>query len=211
MTMEDFKAAIIAGDKDLASKLVDDLLEDGKDPQSIIALGITPAMNVVGERYARQDFFLPDMLAAADAAQSVLDVVEPQLRDGDSEVSFFVVVATVSGDQQEIGKNSVYMVFRAEGFQVTDLGTDVNEQDIVEAAQEVGADVVALSALLTTTVDEFAVVTEAFEAAGIRDDVLIVVGGAPVTESVATEKGADLYGETPFSAVRQIREALQIA
>lgn len=205
MTFQELQEAIISGDEEEASEIADNLLAADENPRDIIHDGIIPAMKQVGEQFDRSEIFIPEMLISADAAQAVLDKIDPLLSKEEREEEEQAVFATVRGDQHTIGKNLACMVFRGAGYRIHDLGADVTPERIVEAIREVDADIVGLSALLTTTMEEQANTIEAIEVAGLRDDVTIVIGGAPITEDYAREIGADIYGETPFDGVQKLQ------
>jgi len=179
------------------------------NPGDIITNQLIPAMAEVGDRFARNEFYVPEMLIAARAMQGGLAILKPLLLDGDIVSAGRVVIGTVKGDLHDIGKNLVSMMLEGAGFEVTDLGVDVAPEKFVEAIRENQAQIVALSALLTTTMtmmkDTIAILAEA----GVRDQVKIIIGGAPVTQSYADEIGADGYGRTAQDAVELCQHILE--
>jgi corrinoid protein of di/trimethylamine methyltransferase len=197
------RQAVIDGDADAAEAAAKAAIEAGIPPLTAIDDGFMPGMKEVGAGFAAGDLFLPDMMLAARAMQRALGVLEPELKKASVErtVAGRVVIGTVAGDIHEIGKNLVGMLLSTSGFEVHDLGVNVAPERFVEAAREHKADIVGLSALLTTTMTGQRTVIEALEAAGVRPPVKVMVGGAPVTGQWATDIGADGYSEDAMGAV----------
>ena len=164
-------------------------------------------MDEVGRRYEEGDFFVPEMLIAARAMQSGLHVLKPHLVQGDVGSAGKIVIGTVKGDLHDIGKNLVAMMLEGAGFEVIDLGTDVDPQRFVQSAKD-GAQVIGLSALLTTTMSNMAVTIDALKQAGVRDQVKVIVGGAPVTAEFAKQIGADGFAPDASTAARVVRQLL---
>ncbi len=211
MTQELFDAmrqSIIDGDADRSTALAEQALAEGVDPLAAIDDGYVPGITYVGEQFAIGELFLPDMMLAARAMQRAVDVLEPEMKRRATErrVLGRVVIGTVKGDIHEIGKNLVGMMLAASGFEVHDLGVDVAPEAFVAKAREVGADLVGVSALLTTTMTGQRTVVEALAEAGLRPGVKVMVGGAPVTRAWADEIGADGYGEDAVGAVALARQ-----
>jgi corrinoid protein of di/trimethylamine methyltransferase len=211
MTEELFAAmrqSVIDGDADQATALARQALEQGVDPLAAIDEAYVPGIRYVGEQFRCGDLFLPDMMLAARAMEKAVAVLEPEMlaRSAQRRVLGRVVLGTVKGDIHEIGKNLVAMMLTANGFEVHDLGVDVAPERFVEKVQEVGANMVGVSALLTTTMTGQRAVVDALAAAGLRPDVKVMVGGAPVTRAWATEIGADGDGEDAVGAVTLARE-----
>jgi corrinoid protein of di/trimethylamine methyltransferase len=205
--------SIIDGDADAAAALATRSIEEGLDPLVVIDEGYVPGLNDVGDRFATGELFLPDMMLAARAMKAAVAVLEPEMtrRSSRRTVLGRVVIGTVKGDIHEIGKNLVAMMLTASGFEVHDLGVDVPVERFVEKATEVGADIVGVSALLTTTMTGQRTVVEQLAAAGLRPGVRVIVGGAPVTSSWATEIGADGYSEDAVGAVALARRLMGVA
>ena len=197
------RQAVVDGDADAAEAAAKAAIEAGIPPLTAIDDGFMPGMKEVGAGFAAGDLFLPDMMLAARAMQRALGVLEPELKKAAIErtVAGRVVIGTVAGDIHEIGKNLVGMLLSTSGFEVHDLGVNVAPERFVEAAREHNADIVGLSALLTTTMTGQRTVIEALEAAGMRPPVKVMVGGAPVTGQWATDIGADGYSEDAMGAV----------
>ncbi len=194
--------AVIDGEPEDAEQLARQALEQGADPLACINEGLTKGIQRVGELFASGEYFLPELIIGADAMKAALDVLEPVLAgDQKREVAGRVVLGTVEGDLHEIGKTLVGTMLTANGFQVKDIGVDKKPADFIAAIKEVNADIVGASALLTTTMLQQRKLIQALEEAGLRDQVKVMVGGAPVTESFAKEIGADGYAEDAISAV----------
>lgn len=185
--------SIITGNWDRAANYTEAALRDGADPRKLVSEVLQPAMVVVGQRYSEGEYFLPDMLMAGRAMNSALAVLEPLLGQTGPDKIGRVVIGTVKGDVHDIGKNMVSMFLRGTGYDVIDLGVDVPDDRFVEAVTQVQPDIVALSALLTTTMPYFKTVVHSLAKAGLRDSVKVIVGGAPVTRNYADLIGADGY------------------
>lgn len=194
--------AVIDGETDDAAALAKKALEDGLDPLACITNGLTKGIQKVGELFASGDYFLPELIIGADAMKSALDILEPALvGDQKREVVGTVVLGTVEGDLHEIGKTLVGTMLTANGFKVVDIGVDKKASDFIEAVKESNATMVGASALLTTTMLQQENLIKELKEAGLRKQVKVMVGGAPVTESYAKQIGADGYAEDAISAV----------
>ncbi len=213
MTDELFQAmaqSVIDGDPDAAADLARRAVEQGIDPLEAINKGFVPGVDYVGEQYARGEMFLPDLVLAGEAMKAAIAVLEPEItrKGGQRQTLGTVVIGTVEGDIHDIGKTLVATMLSVGGFRVYDLGVDVPVGKFVEVAREVQADIVGMSALLTTTMVRQRDVIEALEDAGLRSRVKVMVGGAPVTRSWAQEIGADGYSEDAIGAVAVARQLL---
>lgn len=195
--------AVIDGEDDEAASLAQQALDQGIAPLDAINKGFTPGMDVVGELYSTGEYFLPDLILGGEAMKTALAVLEPALKAaGQSrEVLGVVVLGTVKGDIHEIGKSLVGSMLAANGFEVYDVGIDIEASEFVAKAQEVKADIVALSALLTTTMLHQRDVIEHLAEAGLREQVKVMVGGSPVTQGWADQIGADGFAEDAATAV----------
>ena len=181
-------------------KLVEEALEAGMDPKVILNEGLLEGMSIIGGKFKRDEIFVPEVLVAARAMTAGLSVLEPKLVEVGNEPVGKAVVGTVKGDLHDIGKNLVAVMLKGAGFEVVDLGIDVDPEDYVDKAEETGADIIAMSALLTTTMPEMKTVIEVLEEKGLRDKYIVMVGGAPVTANYAEQIGADYFTEDAGSA-----------
>ena len=197
------RQSIADGDQDAATATANQAIEEGLDPLVAIDEGYVPGLSYVGSCFSSGEMFLPDMMLAARAMNAAMAVLKPELarRSQERSVRGRVVIGTVKGDIHEIGKNLVGTMLSASGFEVVDLGVDVAPERFVDAAREHSADIVGVSALLTTTMTGQRTVVESLAAAGMRPGVKVIVGGAPVTRAWAAEIGADGYSEDAVGAV----------
>jgi 5-methyltetrahydrofolate--homocysteine methyltransferase len=199
---EEMRQAIIDGKAPVVKELTRKALSEGVKPADIFPNAIVPAMDEVGRRMRDCEFFIPEVLIAARAARAATDILRPLLvDDATARSAGTVICCTIKGDLHDIGKNIVSMMLESAGFRIIDLGADVAPEKIVAAVREHGANLVAMSALLTTTMVNMKAVIEALAAAGLRGQVKVMVGGAPVTESWAQSIGADGYGKDAPAAV----------
>ena len=198
--------AILTGNAAKAEEAAKAALDSGSDASSLVQEHMIPAMDEVGRRFECNEYFVPELLIAARAMKKVLELLTPLLMDAGVESAGRVVVGTVQGDLHDIGKNLVASMLEGGGFEVVDLGVDVSAEKFVEAAKEKQGTIVALSALLTTTMTVMKTVVEALEAAGIRESTKVMIGGAPITQQYADEIGADGYSDNASSAVAMARE-----
>ena len=192
---------ILEGQKAKAAENVRAALEQGLDPETILNEGMVAAMKEVGRLFEEGEYFVPEMLVSARAMQEGLILLKPALAKGNVKATGKVIIGTVSGDLHDIGKNLVGMMLEGAAFEVHDLGTDVAPDKFIEAIKSTGAQIVAMSALLTTTMGNMKTTIQAIEAAGLRDKVKIMVGGAPLSDSYAAQIGADGYSPDACRAV----------
>lgn len=178
--------------------LVAQALEEGQDPKAILNEGLLSGMMIVGEKFKNNEVFVPEVLVAARAMNAGLSILEPKLVEIGNEPVGKAVVGTVKGDLHDIGKNLVTMMLKGAGFEIHDLGVDVSPEAFVNKAEEVGADIIGMSALLTTTMPNMGAVVEELKNRGLREKYIVMIGGAPVTEGFAQQIGADYY--TPDAA-----------
>jgi 5-methyltetrahydrofolate--homocysteine methyltransferase len=193
--------SILNGQQKVSSAKVQEALDQGINPADILNDGMVAAMAEVGRLFEEGEYFVPEMLIAARAMQAGLAVLKPRLAAADVKSSGKVIAGTVKGDLHDIGKNLVCMMLEGAAFEIVDLGSDVSPEKFVEAVRTSGADIVAMSALLTTTMPNMKVTIEALKAAGLRDKVKVMVGGAPLTDQYAREIGADGYSSDASRAV----------
>jgi corrinoid protein of di/trimethylamine methyltransferase len=203
--------SLVDGDPDATVELTQEALRQGIEPMALIREGLMPGMEQVGERFQCGEYFLPDLIIAADGMQKAMELLEPELhaRQQAIESAGTVVLGTVKGDIHEIGKSLVGTMLAANGFKVHDLGVDVPAAKFVEKVQLTGADILGMSALLTTTMTVQRDVIEALANAGLRAQVKVLVGGAPVTRGWAQEIGADGYAEDAMGAVQVARKLVE--
>lgn len=204
---QQLRAAVVDGMPDRAAELAQQALASGADPLETLNQGCIPGMDHVGQKFGCHEMFLPDVLAASEAMKAAVAVLEPEMRRRGTERKVLgrVVLGTVRGDIHEIGKSLVAIMLTASGFEVHDLGVSVPTETFASKARELGADIVGVSALLTTTMMVQKNVVESLERAGLRPRVKIMVGGAPVTRKWAEEIGADGYAKDAAAAVTLAR------
>jgi len=191
--LESISEALQAGQAREVKQLVQQAIDEGIGARAILADGLLAGMTVIGAKFKANEVYVPEVLIAARAMNIGVALLKPLLVEQGVKATGKVVIGTVKGDLHDIGKNVVRTMMEGRGLEVIDLGADVSASRFVEAAREHGADIVALSALLTTTMIEMKTVIEALEAAGLRDKVKVMIGGAPVTEAYRVSIGADAY------------------
>jgi len=211
MDIKELAEAIINGNRDRARALTERALADKVDPQRLINEGLIAGMSVVGDKFKNNEFYVPEVLIAARAMHASLDLLRPLIAEHGIEPVGRVAIGTVKGDLHDIGKNLVAMMLEGAGYEVNDLGVDVKPEQFIEAIKEKKAQIVALSALLTTTMPGMADTIKALNEAKVRNRVKVMIGGAPVTQSYADEIGADGYAADAASAVDKANELLAVA
>jgi 5-methyltetrahydrofolate--homocysteine methyltransferase len=204
---QDVFQAVLHGRAEEARRAVEAHLADGASPEAILHEALVPAMGEVGQLFERQEYYVPEMLIAARAMQAGLSVLRPRLVAEGIQPTARAAIGTVQGDLHDIGKNLVAMMLQGAGFDVRDLGTDVPAEKFVEAARD-GAQLIGISALLTTTMAGIPAVIRALEEEGVRSRVKVIVGGAPLTEAFARQAGADGYAPDASLAVRTSKALL---
>jgi 5-methyltetrahydrofolate--homocysteine methyltransferase len=198
--------AVINGKRDDAVRLTQEAIDESVTAEQILEEGLTAGMDVVGRRFKNNEFYVPEVLIAARAMNSAMELLEPLLAKSGAKPQGVVVVGTARGDLHDIGKNLVGMMLKGGGFKVVDIGIDVAPETFVEKAKSENADIVAISALLTTTMPQMEHVVNALKEAGVS--VKTMIGGAPVTQEYADEIGADGYAPDAASAVDKARELI---
>jgi 5-methyltetrahydrofolate--homocysteine methyltransferase len=183
-------------------ELTGQALEQEISPEVIITQALTSGMQVVGEKFSTKEYFIPDMLASADAVGAAMDILKPLLEASNVETKGKFVIATVKGDIHDIGKNIVAILLRGAGYEVNDLGIDVAQEKIISVVREEQPNYLGLSALLTTTMTEMGVVIKSLEENNLRDNVKVLIGGAAVSDDYAAEIGADAFCEDGFHAIK---------
>ena len=211
---EELKAlaqAILEGKRNDAVELTQKLIEAGVTPKQILDEGLIAGMSVAGEKFKNGEYFVPEILVAARAMKASMELLRPLLVATDVQPVGTMVIGTVRGDLHDIGKNLVAMMVEGAGFRVVDLGVDVTADKFVAAAREHNAQIVGMSALLTTTMTYIPEVIRAFDAEGLRPQVKLIVGGAPVTQEWTNQIGADAYAPDAATAVDKCKELLGAA
>ena len=207
--LEEIKEGVIKGDMKKVEEFVDRAIKENFPVGKILNEGLIAGMMVVGEKFKNNEFYVPEVLIAARAMNKGMSLLEPLIVQSGIKPVAKVAIGTVKGDLHDIGKNLVVMMWKGAGFEVEDLGIDVPPERFVEAAKS-GAKVIGMSALLTTTMVAMKDVIEALKNAGVRDNVKIIIGGAPVTQSYADEIGADGYAPDAAAAVEKVKELLGV-
>ncbi len=200
MDLHEISVQLQAGKAKIVKTLVQQAIDEGIPAQEILEKGLIDGMNVIGEKFKNNEVFVPEVLVAARAMSQGANILKPHLAEAGVKASGKVCIGTVQGDLHDIGKNLVKMMMEGKGLEVVDLGTDVSAETFVNTAKEQGCQIICCSALLTTTMGVMADVVKAAEAAGIRDQVKIMVGGAPVNEAFCEQIGADAYTSDAASA-----------
>ena len=212
--MSDFKTltdAVIKGDINTAVAETQQALDAGHNVNNIIDEGLIAGVHEVGERFSKGQFFVPQMLRAAKTMQECMKLLQPLLKEGDIASKGKVLIGTVKGDLHDMGKNLVAMMLEGAGFTIIDLGVDVPPEKFVQKAQETEPHIVAMSALLSTTMPSMPLTIEAIQKAGLRDKVKVMIGGAPVTDKYAQEIKADAYASDAGSAVNRAKKLLGVS
>ena len=200
--------SLVLGEPEAAVEYTRQALQAGIEPMVIVQQGLMPGMTTVGEKFSCGEYFLPDLIIAAEGMKRAMELLEPELhaRQQAIETAGIVVIGTVKGDIHEIGKSLVATMLSANGFTVYDLGVDVSKEAFIAKIKETGANILVMSALLTTTMTQQREVIKALAEAGLRSQVKVMVGGAPVTKSWAQEIGADDYAEDAMGAVQKAKK-----
>ncbi len=203
--------AVIKGDVQTAVTETQKALDTGQKVRGIIDNGLIAAMDEVGEKFSKGQMFVPQMLRSAKTMQECVNLLKPHLQEGETTTKGVVVMGTVKGDLHDIGKNLVAMMLEGAGFEIQDLGVDVAPEEFAKKVQEVNADILGISALLSITMPGMAHTVKALQSSGIRDKVKVMIGGAPVTDKYAQEIQADSYAPDAVSAVIEAKKLLGIS
>jgi corrinoid protein of di/trimethylamine methyltransferase len=200
--LDEIVEATVVGDEDRCVALAHQVLEQGMEPFHAILEGFVRGMFIVGEKFSRMEYYLPELMQCADAMKAAVDVLKPHLGKSDnSGIQGTIVLGTIQGDLHDLGKNIVKIMLQAAGFTVHDLGYDIPVRKFIEKAEELNADIIAASAILTTTMAYMPDLADLLSEMGIRDKFRIMIGGAPVTQEFTEEAGADGYGKDAAEAV----------
>ena len=206
--LKPLREAIISGDAKAAKATTEAALAAGIEPMTLVQEYMMPAMSEVGRRFECNEYFVPELLLAARAMKTALELVRPLLAASGAKAAVRVAVGTVKGDLHDIGKNLVAAMLEGGGYEVIDLGVNVSPEQFISAVRDKGANIVAMSALLTTTMPAMKTTVDALKQAGVRGQVKILVGGAPITQKYADEIGADGYSESAAGVVGIAKRAL---
>ena len=209
MDFSELNKMVETGKVKIVKTMVTEALENGVSPKDILEQGLLPGMNVIGDKFKNNEVYVPEVLIAARAMKAGVELLKPHMQSGEMGSAGTAVIGTVKGDLHDIGKNLVKMMLEGKGINVIDLGVDVSAEQFVAAAQENNADLIVCSALLTTTMNEMEAVVKQSEAAGIREKVWIMVGGAPITQEYCDKIGADCYATDAASAADAALEHLK--
>ena len=203
--------ALINGKAPVVRELVEKALASGEKPGDVLNNGLVAGMSVVGAKFKNNEFYVPEVLIAARAMKNGMEILRPKLAESGVQPVAKVAIGTVRGDLHDIGKNLVAMMMEGAGFEIVDLGVDVKPEQFVQSVKDNSTGLICLSALLTTTMPAMKETIQALADAGVRSDVCVMVGGAPVTQNYANEIGADGYAPDAASAVDQAKSLLKIA
>jgi 5-methyltetrahydrofolate--homocysteine methyltransferase len=207
--LDEIKEALIRGDEPTLTGLVKEAMDQGISAKEILNDGLIAAMDVVGQRMETGEMFIPEVLMSANVMAAAVAILKPELAAAGVQATGKVVFGTVKGDLHDIGKNLVIMMLESAGFEVSDLGVDVAPEKFVAAVKESKPDILALSALLTTTMGMIGTTIDAVSESGLRDQIRIMVGGAPISQKFADEVGADGYAADAGSAARLAKSLVQ--
>src|SRR5690242_18150254 len=206
--LKELYEAVVRGDAKSSQAITQEALANGTDPIVLVNEYMIPAMDEVGRRFECSEYFVPELLISARAMKAALDLIRPLLTARGDEPVGRVAIGTVKGDLHDIGKNLVASLLEGGGFEVIDLGVNVSPEKFIETVKEKNATIVAMSALLTTTMPAMRTTIEALKQAGIREQVKVLIGGAPITQKYAEEIGADGYSEDAVGAVALAKRAV---
>ncbi len=209
MDLSKITETLISGKSDELKKLVEEAINNDVKPADILNQGLLTGMDAVGQKWKAGEMFMPEVLRCAKAMSSSMDVLRPMLKDDDIGNAGTMIIGTVAGDLHDIGKDLAAMMFEGAGYKVINIGIDQSNENFVNAVKEHKPNLLGMSALLTTTMPRMGEVINSLKEAGIRDQVTVIIGGAPVTEEFADEIGADLYAPNAGTAVEITNEYLQ--
>ena len=206
--LDKIKQAVLAGEMEGIAELTNQALAQGIGAREILDQALTPAMDIVGEEYERGDRYVPEMLISAETMKGAVAILKPLLVEAGVKARGKVVIGTVEGDLHDIGKDLVAMMLEGAGFEVINLGVEVTAEEFLKAAKEHEADIIGMSALLTTTMIHMPEVIDGLQQAGLRDRIKVMIGGAPVTQGYADKIGADGYAPDAASATKLAKSLL---
>jgi len=209
VNLEEIRDDVVQGKAPQVKDLVQKAIDEGQDVEEVLNQGLISGMGIVGEKFERNEFYIPEMLIAARAMKQGMQILRPLLTEKGIETIGTVILGTARGDLHDIGKNLVGMMLEGAGFEIVDLGIDVSPEKFIETAKEKKAHLIGVSALLTTTMVSMKDVVKAVQEANLDNKVKVMIGGAPVTQSYADEIGADGYAPDAASAVDKAKELLE--
>lgn len=207
--LEEISEFLQKGKRKNVKALVEQALEEGMDPKMILKEGLMSGMSIIGGKFKREEVFVPDVMMAARAMNVGMSILEPKLVEVGNEPIGRVVIGTVQGDLHDIGKNLTAMLLKGAGFEIYDMGVDVSAEAFLEKAEEVNADIIGLSALLSTTMSQMKEVIDLLKEKNLRDKYIVMIGGAPITNEFAEEIGADYYTPDAASAAEVAKKAVE--
>lgn len=207
--LEEISEFLQKGKRKNVKALIEQALEEGIDPKIILKEGLMSGMSIIGGKFKREEVFVPDVMMAARAMNVGLSILEPKLVEAGNEPIGRVVIGTVQGDLHDIGKNLTAMLLKGAGFEIYDMGVDVSAEVFLEKAEEVNADIIGLSALLSTTMSQMKEVIDLLKEKNLRDKYIVMIGGAPITNEFAEEIGADYYTPDAASAAEVAKKAVE--
>lgn len=207
--LEEISEFLQKGKRKNVKALIEQALEEGIDPKIILKEGLMSGMSIIGGKFKREEVFVPDVMMAARVMNVGLSILEPKLVEAGNEPIGRVVIGTVQGDLHDIGKNLTAMLLKGAGFEIYDMGVDVSAEAFLEKAEEVNADIIGLSALLSTTMSQMKEVIDLLKEKNLRDKYIVMIGGAPITNEFAEEIGADYYTPDAASAAEVAKKAVE--
>lgn len=207
--LEEISEFLQKGKRKNVKALIEQALEEGIDPKMILKEGLMSGMSIIGGKFKREEVFVPDVMMAARAMNVGLSILEPKLVEAGNEPIGRVVIGTVQGDLHDIGKNLTAMLLKGAGFEIYDMGVDVSAEAFLEKAEEVNADIIGLSALLSTTMSQMKEVIDLLKEKNLRDKYIVMIGGAPITNEFAEEIGADYYTPDAASAAEVAKKVVE--
>lgn len=207
--LEEISEFLQKGKRKNVKALIEQALEEGMDPKMILKEGLMSGMSIIGGKFKREEVFVPDVMMAARAMNVGLSILEPKLVEAGNEPIGRVVIGTVQGDLHDIGKDLTAMLLKGAGFEIYDMGVDVSAEAFLEKAEEVNADIIGLSALLSTTMSQMKEVIDLLKEKNLRDKYIVMIGGAPITNEFAEEIGADYYTPDAASAAEAAKKAVE--
>ena len=207
--LEEISEFLQKGKRKNVKALIEQALEEGIDPKMILKEGLMSGMSIIGGKFKREEVFVPDVMMAARAMNVGLSILEPKLVEAGNEPIGRVVIGTVQGDLHDIGKNLTAMLLKGAGFEIYDMGVDVSAEAFLEKAEEVNADIIGLSALLSTTMSQMKEDIDLLKEKNLRDKYIVMIGGAPITNEFAEEIGADYYTPDAASAAEAAKKAVE--